>query len=415
MKKNLLILCDNYPVVPGEFFLDDELRIIGSRFEKILILVLNKGSNKTERFIPSNTIVYSYDLSISVSDKLRALPFVLKKFFRHEWLLAINKFHIKPSLRLFRIMYMDVVRSIKLTKKIKEVMKLENTHTFDTILYSYWHDFKALSLAFIKYETPSIICIARAHGWDVFFNRHAPPYLPFKTFIISHLDKSFSVSEAGKNALLEYVGYNYHHKIKVSRLGKINDSVPIEYPSSHQIIICSCSNIIPVKRIHLIIDVLSLLPFKNIKWVHFGDGPLRGQIEKYANDKLLHKVDYEIKGLVANSSILNFYHQNYVDLFINLSESEGIPVSIMEALSAGIPVLATNVGGVCEIVNDRVGFLIPQDFDMHNVIQRITTYLSLNMHDKRSYRINAYNFWKENFNANINYTNFVNDLFEIAV
>lgn len=46
-----------------------------------------------------------------------------------------------------------------------------------------------------------------------------------------------------------------------------------------------------------------------------------------------------------------------------MSLSEGIPVSIMEAISFGIPIIATNVGGNAEIVNDETGVLIPVNID----------------------------------------------------
>lgn len=41
-----------------------------------------------------------------------------------------------------------------------------------------------------------------------------------------------------------------------------------------------------------------------------------------------------------------------------MSDSEGIPVSIMEAMSFGIPVIARNVGGMSEIVNEENGLLL---------------------------------------------------------
>ena len=44
-----------------------------------------------------------------------------------------------------------------------------------------------------------------------------------------------------------------------------------------------------------------------------------------------------------------------VDLFLTVSANEGIPVSIMEAQSFGIPVIATDVGGISEIVNNVNG------------------------------------------------------------
>ena len=181
---------------------------------------------------------------------------------------------------------------------------------------------------------------------------------------------------------------------------------------SDSVLICSCSNLIPVKRVDKIIEVISHLQTKNIRWVHFGDGPLRAELEAMAASKL-QNVEFEFCGIVANDKILDFYAKNPVDLFINLSDSEGIPVSIMEALSAGIPVVATDVGGTAEAVNNKNGFLIPADFNSADVAQTITNYLNLNSAQQQQYRQNAYAFWKENFEAGKNYEEFAEMLFSL--
>ena len=54
----------------------------------------------------------------------------------------------------------------------------------------------------------------------------------------------------------------------------------------------------------------------------------------------------EFKGRVLNKEVLKFYIDEVPDLFINLSSSEGIPMSIMEAMSCSIPVIATNNKGI---------------------------------------------------------------------
>ena len=175
---------------------------------------------------------------------------------------------------------------------------------------------------------------------------------------------------------------------------------------SNSVLICSCSNLIPVKQVDKIIDVISQVHIENIRWIHFGDGPLRSQFEQLAREKLPN-VQYEFRGIVANDKILDFYADNYVDLFINLSSSEGIPVSIMEALSAGIPVVATDVGGTSEAVNSQNGFLISADFNISDVAQTITDYFMLEPTMQIQFRQNAYNYWKDNFNAVKNYNDFI--------
>ena len=80
-------------------------------------------------------------------------------------------------------------------------------------------------------------------------------------------------------------------------------------------------------------------------------------------------VSAKLLGRISNSEVLRYYRENPVDLFINLSESEGVPVSIMEALAHGVPVVATDVGGSAEIIdtgNGRVvdvGASVPQIVD----------------------------------------------------
>ena len=192
----------------------------------------------------------------------------------------------------------------------------------------------------------------------------------------------------------------------VSRLGKFNSRQPVISGKSGSVLVCSCSNLIPLKRIDRIIEVLSSLNVENLYWVHFGDGPLREELLQYAQ-KMLPNVQYEFKGIVPNNKILDFYAENYVDLFINLSSSEGIPVSIMEALSAGIPVVATDVGGTAEAVNEENGFLIPAEFENADVAEKINAYLSLSDEEKLSYRRRAYEFWRDNYEAEKNYTNFI--------
>ncbi|WP_241380179.1 glycosyltransferase, partial [Escherichia coli] len=49
-------------------------------------------------------------------------------------------------------------------------------------------------------------------------------------------------------------------------------------------------------------------------------------------------------------------------VFVNLSSSEGLPVSMMEVASLGIPIIATGVGGVGEIVSSDNGHLLPAEF-----------------------------------------------------
>lgn len=410
MKPTLFLLCDNYPLSPGEFFLDDEIRVIHSHFEKIYVLTKQQERKDLNRFIPDNLEVITYNPHISKKDKLKATPKIFSHFFISEFFRAIFKFKIAPKPILFKIMFMDIVRSNQIISELKKLITTQKLDLNNTIFYSYWHDYKALALARLSKKNKNYRAIARAHGWDVFPERHDFAYLPFKKFIINNLIRTYSISDAGEKELLKYTTST--NKVKVSKLGKINIRIPIFEKPEKNFLFCSCSNIIPLKRINKIIDLWATLKISDLQWMHFGDGYLMKDTLLYANEKL-QNIDFVFKGIVLNNEILDFYSQNYVDLFVNLSESEGIPVSIMEALSAGIPVLATDVGGTSEAVNNENGFLIPKDFEINEVSTLVTNYLNSSKENQIRYRQNAHNFWQQKFEANKNYSEFVNEIFTL--
>ena len=192
------------------------------------------------------------------------------------------------------------------------------------------------------------------------------------------------------------------------RLGKLNVRVPkLEKEQQNKFLLCSCSHFNAIKRVHLIVEILSNMKTLNIKWIHFGWGYKESEdlVIKTIEEKI-PDLDYEFKGLVSNKDILDFYSDNYIDMFFNVSSTEGIPVSIMEAMSAGIPVVATNVGGTSEIVNEKNGYLIDVDFDPKKVAEIIDKYLNSSLVAQEEFRHVAYNTWKRNYDAASNYSNF---------
>ena len=99
---------------------------------------------------------------------------------------------------------------------------------------------------------------------------------------------------------------------------------------------------------------------KILEWTLIGDGP---QINYIKNKiKFLPKMlKVNLLGNLENSIVLDYLSKNYIDALINVSESEGLPFTMMEAISFGIPIIGTNVGGVKEIINNYTGILLEKD------------------------------------------------------
>ena len=171
----------------------------------------------------------------------------------------------------------------------------------------------------------------------------------------------------------------------------------------------SCSDMVPVKRLHLIVEILMRLDF-TLEWIHFGEGELSTELTAESK-RVPQYISVQFKGYVENQEIMGFYRSHPVNLFINVSESEGLPVSMMEAISFGIPVLATDVGGVSEIVNEETGILVPKDFDPATVADTIDQFRK----DKKNtpeFRNQVRKYWMEHFYAEKNYEDFSKHLLQ---
>jgi len=88
-----------------------------------------------------------------------------------------------------------------------------------------------------------------------------------------------------------------------------------------------------------------------------GDGPERGNLRQLAGELQLRNIEFT--GRVPPGSISDLY--NSADVFLNASEIDNQPLSILEAFACGLPVVTTDVGGITEIViNERTGLVVPK-------------------------------------------------------
>lgn len=112
-----------------------------------------------------------------------------------------------------------------------------------------------------------------------------------------------------------------------------------------------------VKNQRLLIEALYLLRAKGTE-AHLaiiGEGELREELAVYAGDLGVSEYVSLVK---ETRNISEFY--GALDVFCLSSDSEGIPLTLLEAMAAGVPVVSTEVGGIPEVIEDGVnGYLVP--------------------------------------------------------
>jgi colanic acid/amylovoran biosynthesis glycosyltransferase len=160
--------------------------------------------------------------------------------------------------------------------------------------------------------------------------------------------------------------------------------------------------------------VLNALENHAIQWVHFGDGELLEALKKRVDQTKRVGLEVEFRGRVSNEEVLKSYAQLNPWLFINLSSSEGIPVSIMEACSMGIPVVATAIGGTPEIVSEELGALVNAMSSLEQVKDVVKNMLQLSIEDWNKKADAAFSIWSMEYQAERNFRNFANVLKELS-
>jgi glycosyltransferase involved in cell wall biosynthesis len=287
-------------------------------------------------------------------------------------------------------------------------------------LLSYWFAEWALTFAWMKSNGVISGFYSRAHGRDLFEDREPlTGKLPFRRFMIRHCDGIFSVSEAGSRYLKKRYP-RFKDKFRALYLGTRDHGTGI-FDASGKFTVVTCARVRDIKRIHLVPHILKHMKTP-VRWVHFGDENLDAKnetcIPEYkAGKKMLEDcphVEAHYKGYVSNDEIQAYYRSNSVNLFLNVSSTEGLPFVLIEAAAMGIPLMATDVGGCAEIVNPATGILIPAGFDPSETANRIDWFASSEMNTP-AFRSGVRRFWEQNFRADLNYEEFIAKVTKEAV
>ena len=397
----LILLTVSFPYGNGEQFLESEIIYLAEKFDEITIIpAIRAGSMRS---VPSQVSVD--DNFAKGSNIFNILLYSLKTINTYKEIKKYPKI-LLSSKKLQRLLSF-------MGRGNAEYHYLKDHYIDDKVLYySYWFNGSSYALYLLNNIKP-IKYILRAHGSDLYLEVNKG-YLPFRKEVIGHAYTIFCISKNGVNYMKNTYAALSNTPIKVSRLGTHGSSIDkkkILYPNN-QLHLISCAHINPVKRVDMLILALKILgetnPTSQIFWTHIGSGPLYEEIKTMCQ-QLPNNIVVNLLGHMNNEDILEYYSKNNFELFINTSKSEGIPVTFMEAMSFGIPVMAPSVGGIAEIINEKNGILLPKEINATVVYEKLQKALT----DKESLRykeIEAQKTWEREYNAEKNYKKFAKQL-----
>lgn len=390
MNNNLIIFTATFPYGGKENFLETELPFLSQRFEKIRIIPFG-GSAEEGRTLPMGCVLDNRLLCTRRQRILsglwglwRVLPLYLKD-------LVVNKpFKNKRAIKSWFISMLCASYYLQ-SKPIKE---LQGQILADTVLYFYWGVIYNSIAPFFK---DRVKMISRFHGdWDLWVSCAEEGYKPIRKATVEALSLAVLISHKGE----AFFKPKYPNcPTVVSHLGSLDNGI-CKKSQDGILRVASCSTVYPLKRVPLIFESLKeVAKTRRVEWVHIGGGKDFESLKNLIYSEETPNLKVVLTGSMHFVDVINYYKNHCVDLFINLSTNEGIPVSIMEAISFDIPVVATDVGGTSEIVNKETGVLVSQNPSKEEVAEAILNVINSDDFVPRS-------FWKREFDASKNYSDF---------
>ena len=252
----------------------------------------------------------------------------------------------------------------RILKKVKTLLEEKRPD----VVHCHWY--KLNLLAFLSTRSKrTVSLVSTQHGMPEFVGREKnfkyATLHRINFFLLSRwFQGTVAVSNEIRKALLGRYGFDEKRTFLIYNGTELCDDEPIRERSGRDFKVGSTGRLVPVKDFPFMVEIARDVTKmeSNIRFGIAGNGPEKTRVEEMICRYGLEQ-SFRLCGFLDN--VVLFYKE--IDIYLNTSIHEGIPMSILEAMAHGLPVVAPDVGGLGEIIEDGVqGFLVkgrnPRDF-----------------------------------------------------
>ena len=345
-------------------FFASEARALGSRWgEEITWIPRSNGGNSLEGEFPN--IVLDH----------RSQPRKLLQAVHHFPLRAfLFELRILLKRRAFRKILRLLLAALDAGSRCGLLISLPAS----SIYYSYWSSVDGMS-ALLAAKKTGAKSIVRNHGSDFYLDSdgdprpfvsylHAPDSSPTLHVYLSEKARAYASANFGSApSLVSPIGISLEKRDDTGLASTLSGSAPFT--------LVSASTSSAVKRLRLISEVFHGLAEVGIlkRWIHFGCSA--EELSLAAQIDLAGERNIECRGSLTNAEFRANLELLSDAVFINLSSSEGLPVTLLEASAAGLPVIATDVGSVADLIDESTGLLLSPELGATSAIRAIESWL----------------------------------------
>ena len=278
-----------------------------------------------------------------------------------------------------------------LTSKLVYVVKFERLDLLH-VHYAIPHASAAyMAQQILKDQGVEIPFVTTLHGTDITLVGKDPSFEPVINFSINKSNRVTAVSENLKKETFELFDIKNNIEVipnficlKEYKMDN-NDYYKKRFAPNNEKVICHVSNFRKVKRIEdVIIAFEGISKEMDDKLLLVGDGPERARLEQISRNSKFSKNIFFLGSLKSTKEVLNIS-----DLFILPSSKESFGLSALEAMACGVPVIASDSGGIPEVISHGKSGLLNSVGDTCQMTKNALKLLS-NDSLLESFKTNAY-------------------------
>ena len=278
-----------------------------------------------------------------------------------------------------------------LTSTLVDVVKFERLDLLH-VHYAIPHASAAyMAQQILKDQGVEIPFVTTLHGTDITLVGKDPSFEPVINFSINKSNRVTAVSENLKKETFELFDIKNNIEVipnficlKEYKLDN-NDYYKKRFAPNNEKVICHVSNFRKVKRIEDVIIAFEGISKKmDIKLLLVGDGPERARLEQISRNSKFSKNIFFLGSLKSTKEVLNIS-----DLFILPSSKESFGLSALEAMACGVPVIASDSGGIPEVISHGESGLLNSVGDTYQMTKNALKLLSNDSLLER-FKTNAY-------------------------
>lgn len=402
----VFIVTNRYPYGAGEEFFESEMPYWADE-KNVQITVLPITLAAIKRETPANVEV---DDSLGGVSRLSKIFFAVAGVFSPYFLKDF--FYLFKSKKINKETLRALIVCCATTARVKDRLGkfIEATGRPD-LVYTYWNESASYGVCLLKRMRVVPRVISRAHNYDLYEEGRPSQFMPLKRQFSKDYDLVFPLTANAREYLIKHYGFPFD-VVKVCSLGVDLPGISrLSRRDNKKFSVLSLSHCNPQKRIDKIVGRLFLFcksnPALAVSWTHMGGGVLLSELVGYAKEKFsgLSNIKHSFLGSLPNAKVKEILVSERFDVIVNASESEGVPVSLMEAMSFGVPAIAPTVGEVPYLVNKKNGVLMSSEASTTEIRDALNSI---------AYAVDHESFEKEaratielNFSAKKNYREFV--------